>query len=71
MHTQFHDLSVSEDTTGINYRSLNAFLLHAREALLESGEEEAAHYFEMFQDFLQKDVVNGAPFVFTYRSLGM
>lgn len=59
------------DGTGVNLRSLTKFVKEARVALLHEGEEDAAHYFEMFQEYLEKDVANGKPFGFTYKTLGL
>jgi hypothetical protein len=43
----------------------------AAEALRQSGEDDAAHYFEMFYEYLIQDVANGKPFGFTYKTLGL
>lgn len=59
------------DGTGVNLRSLTEFVRQARVALIQEGEQDAAHYFEMFQEYLEKDVANGKPFGFTYKSLGL
>lgn len=59
------------DGTGVNLRSVTNFVREAKVALAQAGEEEAAHYFEMFEEFLVKDVANGKPFGFTYKSLGL
>ena len=59
------------DGTGVNLRSLTAFVRQAHVALVQEGEEEAAHFFEMFKEHLEKDVANGKPFVFTYKVLGL
>lgn len=59
------------DGTGINYRTLTDFVSKAKLALIEADEEEAAHYFEVFEDYLKQDVANGKPFGFTYKALGL
>ena len=59
------------DGTGVNLRTLTAFVRQAHVALVQEGEEEAAHFFELFRDYLEQDVVNGKPFVFTYKVLGL
>lgn len=59
------------DGTGVNLRSLVDYTKAAVEALNEAGEEEAAHFFDMFYEYLIKDVANGKPFGFTYKSLGL
>ena len=59
------------DGTGVNLRSLIQYVRQAREALVVENEEEAAHYFEMFQTYLEEDVAKGKPFGFTYKSLGL
>lgn len=59
------------DGTGVNYKSLHNFVKQAKIALQDAGEENAAHYFEMFQDHLEQDVLNGKPFGFTYRVFGL
>lgn len=59
------------DGTGVNLRSLTDYVRQARTALIQEGEQEAAHYFEMFQEYLEKDVANGKPFGFTYKTLGL
>ena len=59
------------DGTGVNLRTLSAFVRQAHVALVQEGEEEAAHFFEMFRDYLEQDVVNGSPFIFTNKVLGL
>lgn len=59
------------DGTGVNLRSVTNFVREAKVALAQAGEEDAAHYFEMFEEYLVKDVANGKPFGFTYKSLGL
>ena len=59
------------DGTGVNLRSLVDYTKAATQALEEAGEEEAAHFFGMFYEYLIKDVANGKPFGFTYKSLGL
>lgn len=59
------------DGTGVNLRSVLTYARSASVALTEAGEEEAAHYFDMFAEYLEKDVANGKPFGFTYKTLGL
>jgi len=59
------------DGTGVNLRSVIEYTRTAAAALKEAGEEDAAHYFEMFNEYLVKDVANGKPFGFTYKTLGL
>lgn len=59
------------DGTGVNLRSVVDYARAASAALREAGEDDAAHYFEMFEDYLIKDVSNGKPFGFTYKTLGL
>jgi len=59
------------DGTGVNLRSVTNFVRDAKVALIQSGEHEAAHFFEMFEEYLVKDVSNGKPFGFTYKTLGL
>lgn len=59
------------DGTGINLRSLLNFTRAAQKALEEEGEEDAALRFELFTEYLEKDVANGKPFGFTYKTIGL
>ena len=59
------------DGTGVNLRSVTEFVRLAKQALEEEGEQEAAHYFEMFETYLVEDVARGKPFGFTYKTLGL
>ena len=59
------------DGTGVNLRSLIDYTKQAVVALEDSGEENAAHYFDCFLDYLTLDVANGKPFGFTYKSLAL
>ena len=59
------------DGTGVNLRTLIDYTKQAVVALEQSGETEAAHYFDCVYDYLTKDVINGKPFGFTYKSLGL
>lgn len=59
------------DGTGVNHRSLVEYVRQARIALDQEGEEDAAHFFEMFETYLVEDVANGKPFGFTYKTLGL
>jgi hypothetical protein len=59
------------DGTGVNLRSLTTFVRQAHDALVQEGEEEGAHFFELFKEYLEKDVANGKPFVFQNKMLGL
>jgi agmatine/peptidylarginine deiminase len=60
------------DGTDINYRTLLRFVQDAKIALREVDEENAAHYFEMFETYLKEDVMNNKrPLAFTYKALGL
>lgn len=59
------------DGTGVNLRSVVDYAKQAKEALEAAGEEDAAHYFDMFYEYLIQDVANGKPFRFSTKSLGM
>lgn len=59
------------DGTGVNLRSVAEYAKQAVVALNEAGEEDAAHYFDMFYEYLIQDVSNGKPFGFSYKSLGL
>ena len=59
------------DGTNVNLRTVANFAKEAAVALEQAGEADAAHYFEMFHEYLIQDVANGKPFGFTYKSLGL
>jgi predicted MarR family transcription regulator len=59
------------DGTNVNLRTVTKYAKEATTALEQAGETEAAHYFEMFYEYLLRDVANGKPFGFTYKSLGL
>lgn len=59
------------DGTGINLRSLLAYARSAQKALEQEGEEDSALRFELFAEYLEKDVANGKPFGFTYKTIGL
>jgi len=60
------------DGTGVNLRSLIDYTKQAVVALNDSGETEAAHYFDCFLDYLTLDVAGmNKPFGFSYKSLGL
>lgn len=59
------------DGTGVNLRTVLAYARSAQRALEQEGEEDSALRFELFADYLEKDVANGKPFGFTYKSLGL
>ena len=59
------------DGTGVNLRSVIGYAKQAMVALQEAGEEDAALRFELFAEYLEKDVANGKPFGFTYKTIGL
>lgn len=59
------------DGTNVNLRTVADYAKQAVVALKEAGEDDAAHYFDMFYEYLIKDVANGKPFGFTYKTLGL
>jgi hypothetical protein len=60
------------DSQNVPLRSLIDYVKNARVALNETDHEDAAYYFEMFEDFLRTEVANGTkPLSFTYKSLGL
>lgn len=59
------------DGTNVNLRTVADYAKQAVVALQQAGEDDAAHYFDMFHEYLIKDVANGKPFGFTYKSLGL
>lgn len=59
------------DGSGVTLRSVANYAKEAAVALEQAGEADAAHYFEMFHEYLVKDVANGKPFGFTYKTLGL
>jgi hypothetical protein len=59
------------DGTGVNLRSLVDFLRSAQVSLRDNGEDDAAHYFEMFEEYLVKDVSNGKRFGYTDKVFGL
>lgn len=59
------------DGTNVNLRTVADYTKQAAVALHQAGEDNAAHYFEMFHEYLIQDVSNGKPFGFTYKSLGL
>ena len=63
--------AAASDSQNVSLRSLIDYVKSAQVALKESDEDDAAHYFEMFEDYLRNDVANGKPFGFTYKSLGL
>lgn len=65
-------LAALGDGQNVTLRSLIDYVKNARVALDETDHEDAAYYFEMFEDFLRTEVANGTkPLSFTYKSLGL
>ena len=59
------------DGTNVNLRTVVDYAKQAVVALQQAGEDDAAHYFDMFYEYLIQDVANGKPFGFSYKSLGL
>lgn len=59
------------DGTNVNLRTVLTYARSASAALAEAGEDDASHYFEMFAEYLEKDVANGKSFAYTNKSLGL
>jgi hypothetical protein len=66
-----HSAAATDGRQNVDLMSLIKYAQAASAALKQEGEEDASHYFEMFEEFLRKDVANGKPFGFTYKSLGL
>lgn len=66
-----HGAAATDNRQSVDLMSLIKFVSTASVALAESGEEDAAHYFGMFEEYLREDVANGKPFGFTYKALGL
>lgn len=66
-----HSAAATDTRQSVDLGSLIKFVSTAAVALSESGEDDAAHYFGMFEDFLREDVANGKPLGFTYKALGL
>jgi hypothetical protein len=64
-------MATLNDGHNISLRSLIEYVRNAKIALEDDAKDDAAYYFEMFEDFLKTDVANGKPLSFTYKSLGM
>lgn len=63
--------ALSDDGGSVPLGGLIKFCIQAQHALEEEGEDDAALRFEIMADWLQKDVVNGAPFTFSTKALGL
>jgi hypothetical protein len=59
------------DGSGINLRSVTKFVREAHTALIAEGEEDAAHYFEMVLEHIERDVMSGKPFAFSTKIFGL
>ena len=66
-----HSAAATDGRQSVDLMSLIKYAQAASRALKEEGEEDASHYFEMFEEYLRQDVANGKPFGFTYKSLGL
>lgn len=66
-----YNAAANDQRQSVDLGSLIKFVQSASVALMESGEADAAHYFDMFEDYLREDVANGKPFGFTYKALGL
>ena len=59
------------DRADVSLKSLIQYAKEAQEALEASGDENGAYVFEMFHEYLQRDVANGKPFKFASIQLGL
>ena len=66
-----HSAAATDGRQSVDLMSLIKFAREAKAALNQAEEEDAAHYFEMFEEYLRNDVANGKPFGFTYKALGL
>ena len=66
-----HAAAMTDDGGSISLGSLIKFVRDAQKALEYEEEVDAALRFEIFGDYLEQDVVNGAPFKFTTKALGL
>ena len=66
-----YSAAATDNRQSVDLMSLIKFVRQARAALEEAEKEDAAHYFEMFEEYLVQDVANGKPFGFTYKALGI
>jgi hypothetical protein len=68
----WHAASANDEGGGnVPLGSLIKFVRAAQAALEKESEDDAALRFEIFGDFLEKDVANGAPFTFSTKALGL
>lgn len=68
---RYHSAALHDSGTSVPLSHLIRFVKAAQTALERHGEEDAALRFEIFGDYLQQDVVNGKPFEFTTKTLGL
>lgn len=66
-----YNAAANDTRQSVDLGSLIKFVQSAKVALSDYGEDDAAHYFGMFEDYLREDVANGKPFGFTYKALGL
>lgn len=59
------------DGTDINYSTLMSFLKDATDDLNSQGKEDAAHYFEMFHEWLENHYTPSKSFLYNSRILGL
>lgn len=64
-----HAAAAGEDRVGL--RALVDYVRAAKQALIESGEEDAAHYFEMFEEYLINDYKPSEGLKFKSIQLGL
>lgn len=70
---RYHAASSNDDGGGnITLSQLIKFVRAAQVALENTPDEiDSAVRFEIFADYLEEDVANGAPFVFSTKTLGL
>ena len=69
---RYHAASLNDAGGGsIPLSQIIRFVRAAQAALERAKEEDSALRFEIFADYLEQDVVNGKPFEFTTKALGL
>ena len=69
---RFHAASLNDSGGGnIALGDLIKFVRSAQDALEQTGESDSALRFEILGDFIENDVVAGAPFKFSTKALGL
>lgn len=68
---RYHSAALHDSGSAIPLSQLIRFVRAAQAALEKHGEDDSALRFEILGDYLQEDVVNGKPFEFTTKTLGL